>query len=88
MRSFTPAWLTASDGAVKEALFTVAAVALFILARRIHAQVRQRLLSWAMSALPPKADISRLIRSPHRRWRVAAAECSRRIDRHAGAPLA
>jgi hypothetical protein len=43
--------------AVKEALFTVAAVVVFILARAIHAQVRQRLLSCAMSALPPKADI-------------------------------
>ena len=56
MRSFTPAWLTASDGAVKEAPFTVAAVVLFILSRGIHAQVRQRLLSCATSAMVHPQD--------------------------------
>src|SRR6516162_2070758 len=50
MRSCTPAWLTASD------VPTVAAVVLFILARGIHAQVRQRLLSCATSGMVHPQD--------------------------------
>ena len=43
--------------AVKEAPFTVAAVVLFILARGIHAQVRQRLLSCATSGMVQKGGL-------------------------------
>src|SRR6516225_45270 len=46
--------------AVKEAPFTVAAVVLFILARGIHAQVRQRLLSCASAMVHPQDRMSAL----------------------------